>query len=76
MKKNKDIEVSAKETTRQVNGETQAVHTLSIGKKTIGEIIEISSKKYEVHMNDNEVSLASSLDQAYEEIIRQWNLFQ
>ncbi|MGX7024789.1 DUF2969 domain-containing protein [Vagococcus hydrophili] len=74
MKKNKPVEVEIKENTVQKDGETKANHQLFIGKKMIGEILEMDSTKFEVKCDDNFVLFAKSMEQGYEEVLRNWNL--
>ncbi|MGX6961341.1 DUF2969 family protein [Vagococcus xieshaowenii] len=76
MKKNKDIEVLIEESSKNKNGETITVHEMKIGKKTIGTVEVLSANKFEVYYDNELISTVKGLDEAFEEIIRQWNLFQ
>lgn len=74
MKKNKPVEVEIKENTLQKDDETKAYHQLFIGKKMIGEVLELDSTKFEVKCDGNFVLFAKTMDQGYEEVLRNWNL--
>lgn len=76
MKKNKDIEVIIEETTKNKNGETINVYEMKIGKKTIGTVEALVNNKFEVYYDQELIGTVKNLDEAFEEIIRQWNLFQ
>ncbi|MGX7031036.1 DUF2969 family protein [Vagococcus zengguangii] len=76
MKKNKDIEVLIEETTKNKNGETVTVYEMKIGKKTIGTVEATANNKFEVYYDQELISTVKNLDEGFEEIIRQWNLFQ
>lgn len=74
MKKNKPVEVEIKETEAKNNGNIVTCHQLYIGKKMIGEVLEIDSAKFEVRADESFVSIAKTMDQGYEEVLRNWNL--
>lgn len=73
-KKNKDIEVTIEETVQKINGESITIHTLTIGKKMIGQIVPQGAKKFAIMIDDRNEATAKSMDEAIEYIIRQWNL--
>lgn len=73
-KKNKDIEVIINETSQTINGELLTVHTLTIGKKMIGQIVPQGTKKFAIMIDDRNEGTAKSINEATEYIIRQWNL--
>ena len=75
MKKNKDIEVVIEESTKQKNGVALTNYEMKIGKKNIGHVENIENK-FEVYFDGNLITTTKNLDDAFEEIIRQWNLFQ
>lgn len=74
MKKNKPVEVEIKEELINKDGESKALHQLFIGKKLIGEVLEIETTKFEVKSDDSFISFAKTMDQGYEEVLRNWNL--
>lgn len=68
VKKNKGIEVNVEE-----NGN---IHTLTIGKKTVGTVEKISDRKFIVKPTGEKEQNVKSFEAGYEELIRYWNLFQ
>lgn len=76
MKKNKDTEVQIEEITINKNGEVLSGYEMKIGKKVIGKIEVLSEKKYNSMIEDENLGVTKSLDEAMETIIRHWNLFQ
>lgn len=75
-KKNKDIELTLDEGTIVVDNQKVKSYTLMMGKKQLGEIIEISEKKYQAKSSNDDIAVLRSLDDAIEELIRIWNLEQ
>ena len=75
-KKNKDIEVKINETSKNYEGNQVVAHQLTIGKKNIGEVIELTSKNYQVIIPDERPTTVKSFDEGYETLLRHWNLFQ
>ncbi len=74
MRKNKPVEVEIKESEMVKDGKTLVCHQLFIGKKMIGDVLEIDNTKYEVRSDDNFVGITKTMDQGYEEVLRIWNL--
>ena len=74
MRKNKPVEVEIKETEVIYNGESISCHQLFIGKRMIGEVLEIEATKFEVKSDDNFVGITKTMEQGYEEVLRNWNL--
>ncbi|MDT2815581.1 DUF2969 domain-containing protein [Vagococcus carniphilus] len=74
MRKNKPVEVEIKETETVKDGKTIVCHQLFIGKKMIGEVLEVDSSKYEIKSEESFVGIAKTMDQGYEEVLRNWNL--
>lgn len=74
MRKNKPVEVEIKETEVVKDGATVTCHQLFIGKRMIGEVLEIEAGKFEVKADDNFVGYTKNMDQGYEEVLRNWNL--
>ncbi|MEG0254479.1 MAG: DUF2969 domain-containing protein [Vagococcus sp.] len=74
MKKNKPVEVEIKETEIKKDDNMMTCHQLFIGKKMIGEVLEVDNAKFEVRADDSFVSIAKTMDQGYEEVLRNWNL--
>lgn len=66
MKKNKPVEVEIKE----VNGHDE----LLIGKKVIGKVAKTADEKFQVETTDGILGVFKSQDDAYEEILKHWNL--
>jgi len=66
MKKNKPVEVEIKE--------LGSHDELLIGKKMIGKVTQLSDKKYQAETNDGVLGVFKTQDDAYEEVIKQWNL--
>ena len=73
-KKNKDIEVRVEEETVSLNGEKVIINKLIIGKKEIGRVIPQSEKKMLIEIDGKNEGSAKSLEEAFEYVIRQWNL--
>jgi hypothetical protein len=73
-KKNKEIEVRVEEETISLQGNKGTMHKLFIGKKEIGRIIPQSEKKLSVEIDGKNEATVKSLDEAFEYVIRQWNL--
>jgi hypothetical protein len=74
VRKNKPVEVENKETEIKKDGETLAHHQLFIGKRMIGEVTALDSTKFEVKSDDSFVGFVKTMDQGYEEVLRNWNL--
>lgn len=74
MKKNKPVEVEIKEEVIKKDNESKALHQLFIGKKLIGEVLELDASKFEVKSEGTFISFAKTMDQGYEEVLRNWNL--
>lgn len=74
MKKNKPVEVEIKEDVIAKDGEKLAIHQLFIGKRMIGEVLEVESTKFEVRADDTLVGFVKTMEQGYEEVLRNWNL--
>lgn len=74
MKKNKPVEVDIREEEIKKDGETLASHQLFIGKKMIGTVTEVSSSKFEVKNEDGFIGFTKTMDEGYEEVLRNWNL--
>lgn len=66
MKKNRPVEVEIKE----IDGK----HQLTIGKKIIGEVLVASDNKYQAVLDNDILGVYKSLDDAFEEVLRNWNL--
>ncbi|MGX4686359.1 DUF2969 domain-containing protein [Vagococcus sp. JNUCC 83] len=66
MKKNKPVEVEIKELSDH--------DELLIGKKVIGTVTQISDKKFQVETTDGILGVYKTQDDAYEEVLKHWNL--
>lgn len=66
MKKNKPVEVTIKDLGTH--------HELSIGKKMIGKVTELSENKYQAEHSRGILGIFKDQDSAHEEILRHWNL--
>lgn len=73
-KENKDIEVRVEEEKAQYNGANVLMNKLFIGKKEIGRVIPQNDKKFIIEIDGKQEGTAKNLDEAFETIIRQWNL--
>ncbi|MBO0476332.1 DUF2969 family protein [Vagococcus sp. DIV0080] len=74
MRKNKPVEVEIREEEILKDGEKIACHQLFIGKKMIGEVIAMEDAKFEVKADDSLVGYTKTMDEGYEEVLRNWNL--
>ena len=68
-KKNKDIEVRVEEEKAQYNGANVLMNKLFIGR-----VIPQNDKKFIIEIDGKQEGTAKNLDEAFETIIRQWNL--
>ncbi|MGK0552429.1 DUF2969 domain-containing protein [Enterococcus faecalis] len=73
-KKNKEIEVRVVEEQASVQDTNAVISKLMIGKKEIGRIIPQSGKKFVIEIDGKMEGNVKSLDEAFEYVIRQWNL--
>ena len=73
-KKDKKIEIQLEDSTVQINNQTFSGYRLTIGKKTIGEIAELSENHFAVIKNGNTESFYKELEKAVGNIIENYNL--
>lgn len=74
-KKNKDIQVQIKEEERSINGKTETITQLMIGKKMIGEIVP-ENKNFQAFNDGHLLGNFKTLDDGIEALIRNWNLHE
>ena len=73
-KKDKKIEIQIEDATVEVNGQKYEGYRLSIGKKVIGEVAELSENQFAVLKNGNAESFYKNLEKAVGNIIENYNL--
>ena len=73
-KKDKKIEIQIEDAIVEANGQKYEGYRLSIGKKVIGEVAEISDNQFAVLKNGNAESFYKNLEKAVGNIIENYNL--
>lgn len=73
-KKDKKIELQLNDAKVDVSGQTYEGYSLSMGKKDIGQIAEISSNQFTIVKNGNVEAVFKTLEKAVETIIENYNL--
>ena len=73
-KKDKKIEIQIEDATVEVNGQKYEGYRLSIGKKVIGEVAELSENQFAVLKNGNAESFYKNVEKAVGNIIENYNL--
>ena len=73
-KKDKKIEFQIEDATVEANGQKYEGYRLSIGKKVIGEVAEISDNQFAVLKNGNAESFYKNVEKAVGNIIENYNL--
>ncbi|MGT2665977.1 DUF2969 domain-containing protein [Streptococcus rifensis] len=73
-KKEKKIEIQLADATVPVNGENYDGYVLTLGKKEIGQIAELSEKQFAIVKNGNAETFFKSLEKAVENTIENYNL--
>ena len=73
-KKDKKIEIQIEDATVEANGQEYEGYRLSIGKKVIGEVAELSENQFAVLKNGNAESFYKNLEKAVGNIIENYNL--
>ena len=73
-KKDKKIEIQIEDAIVEANGQKYEGYRLSIGKKVIGEVEELSENQFAVLKNGNAESFYKSLEKAVGNIIENYNL--
>ncbi|WP_373713856.1 DUF2969 domain-containing protein [Streptococcus sp.] len=73
-KKDKKIEIQIEDAIVEANGQKYEGYRLSIGKKVIGEVAELSENQFAVLKNGNAESFYKSLEKAVGNIIENYNL--
>lgn len=75
-KKHHQIDVNVEETKEMIDNNEVVVSVLSVGKKEIGKIKHINPTKFEVIIDGEKAQHTKNSEDAFELIIRQWNLNQ
>ena len=73
-KKDKKIEIQIEDAIVEANGQKYEGYGLSIGKKVIGEVAELSENQFAVLKNGNAESFYKNLEKAVGNIIENYNL--
>ncbi len=73
-KKDKKVEIQLSDKQLIVNGQKYEGYVLSLGKKVIGEIAELSENQFAIVKNGNVETLYKKLEKAVENIIENYNL--
>ena len=73
-KKDKKIEIQIEDAIVEANGQKYEGYRLSIGKKVIGEVAELSENQFAVLKNGNAESFYKNLEKAVGNIIEKYNL--
>ena len=73
-KKDKKIEIQIEDAIVEANGQKYEGYRLSIGKKVIGEVAEISDNQFAVLKNGNAESFYKNVEKAVGNIIEHYNL--
>ena len=73
-KKDKKIEIQIEDATVEANGQKYEGYRLSIGKKVIGEVAELSENQFAVLKKGNAESFYKNLEKAVGNIIENYNL--
>ena len=73
-KKDKKIEIQIEDAIVEANGQKYEGYRLSIGKKIIGEVAELSENQFAVLKNGNAESFYKNLEKAVGNIIENYNL--
>lgn len=73
-KKDKKIEIQIEDAIVEANGQKYEGYRLSIGKKVIGEVAEISDNQFAVLKNGNAESFYKNVEKAVGNIIENYNL--
>lgn len=73
-KKDKKIEIQLADTKVEVSGQTYDGYSLSLGKKEIGQIAELSDNQFAVLKNGNAETFFKTLEKAVGNIIENYNL--
>lgn len=73
-KKDKKIEIQIEDAIVEANGQKYEGYRLSIGKKVIGEVAELSENQFAVLKNGNAESFYKNLEKAVGNIIENYNL--
>ena len=73
-KKDKKIEIQIEDATVEANCQKYEGYRLSIGKKVIGEVAEISDNQFAVLKNGNAESFYKNVEKAVGNIIENYNL--
>nr|WP_231849621.1 DUF2969 domain-containing protein [Melissococcus plutonius] len=74
VKKNKDIEIRIEEGKIIRNNQQYPVNKLFIGKKEIGQTVQLTPNKIAVELDGKQELMTKTINEAFEYIIRQWNL--
>lgn len=73
-RKDKKIEIQIEDTIVEANGQKYDGYRLTIGKKVIGEVAELSENNFAVLKNANAESFYKNLEKAVGNIIENYNL--
>ena len=73
-KEDKKIEIQIEDAIVEANGQKYEGYRLSIGKKVIGEVAELSENQFAVLKNGNAESFYKNLEKAVGNIIENYNL--
>ena len=73
-KKDKKIEIQIEDAIVEANGQKYEGYRLSIGKKVIGEVAELSENQFAVLKNGNAESFYKNVEKAVGNIIENYNL--
>lgn len=73
-KKDKKIEIQLADAKISVNGDSYEGYILTLGKKEIGQIAELSTNQFAVVKSGNVETFFKTLEKAVENIIENYNL--